>query len=295
MYGTGTNQVQVSWIGSGNQTVSVTCSNGAGCNATIPAVLNITVSPLPGPCGTISGSVNVCEGENGVAYSVAPITNTTTYVWTLPSNAIIVSGTGTNAITVNFDTAAVSGNIHVYGNNICGNGEASPAFGVIVTPVPETPVIANSGYILTSTAPTGNQWYDEGNLIAGATGQTYDASLTGTGYYWDVVMSNGCSSDTSNHKLVITTGIGSHSSPAISIFPVPNDGKFNILLSSGYEGSLSIRIYNGLGIIIYEEKDKDVSGLLRRVIDLNPAPAGVYTMVIQGNDCQAVRKIVVNK
>lgn len=294
-YGAGTNQIQVSWTGAGAQTISVNYSNGAGCNATIPTVLTITVNPLPGPAGTITGTANVCAGDNGMAYSVAPITNTATYVWTLLSGAIIVSGAGTNSITVNFDTVTVSGNFYVYGNNVCGNGGTSPAFGVTVNPIPETPVVTNSGNILTSSAPVGNQWYFEGNLIAGATSQTYDATLTGTGFYWTVVTINGCSSDTSNHKLVITTGVEPQSSLAISVYPVPNDGKFNISISASDKELYSISIYNSLGILVYEEAKVEVKSSLKKMINLNPVPKGVYTLIFSSSHSQIVKKIVVNK
>jgi small neutral amino acid transporter SnatA (MarC family) len=380
-YGFNTNQIQVSWINAGPQTISVTYTSAAGCNPISPTLLDITVNPLPDPAGPIIGPANVCAGSNGVAYSVYPIPNTTTYVWAMPPNATIASGAGTNSITVDFAANASSGDIIVWGNNICGDGQNSPPFSVSVTqlpvpagnitgpdtvcqgstgkiytvpsiygatgytwalptgatagggsnsdsitvnfnntavsgditvygsnscgrgivspnfpetvnPIPTTPTVTNVGDTLKSNIPTGNQWYFEGTFISGATGQTYDA--TQDGYYWDVLTIDGCPSDTSNHKLIIVTGIDSHYSASINVYPVPNDGRFNVSIIDGFNESFSISVYNTLGVKIYEEINLKVIGSLQ-VIDLRPLPNGVYTLIFENSQNKVVKKIVVNK
>jgi hypothetical protein len=380
-YGSGTYQITVSWIGAGAQTVSVNYSNGTNCYALQPTVLNVTVNPVPDQAGTISGSSVVCAGQDGVGYSVAPIANATTYVWALPPNASIASGAGTNSITVNFAGNATSGDIFVYGNNLCGNGGVSPAFpvtvnplpdsagtisgqsdvcigasgviysvapianatgylwtvptGVLITagnntssitvtftssavsgditvqgtnscgngtvspnfavtvnPIPPRPVVTNTGDTLRSNVPTGNQWYFEGTLITGATSQTYVA--TQSGYYWDVVTLNGCSSDSSNHKLILITGIAPHPASVIKLYPVPNDGRFNVSITTASEESFSFRVYNNLGVMIYEETKIEVNGSLVRVVDISTAPNGMYTVVITSDQETVVKRIIVN-
>ncbi len=381
-YGSGTNVITVSWTISGAQYVRVNYTNSGGCSAATPTQLNVTVNAPPAAAGSITGTSTVCGGTNGIAYSVAAIPGTVSYVWTLPTGATITSGTGTNAITVNFADNASSGNITVYGNNLCGNGAVSPSFAVIVTPlpadattitgpasvctgatgvaytvpaiagatgymwtvpagatiqsggntnsivvdfgpgavsgnitvlgtnscgngvvspnfsvavnaIPPKPVVTNTGTTLFSDAPTGNQWYFEGALIPGAITQTYVA--TQDGYYWSIVTLNGCASDSSNHKLILTTGIDSHSSSAINIFPVPNDGQFNVSIATSSNETFSISIYNSLGVRIYQETKVDVNGTLQKVIDLRPVSSGVYSMIFENSLSQVIKKIVVNK
>ena len=135
-YGSGSYQIQVSWITAGAQTVSVSYRNAWGYTPATPVVLNVTVNPLPDPAGNITGTSTVCAGANGVAYSVPPSANTLTYVWTLPPNATIATGSGTNSITVNYATNAISGNVTVITNNLCGYGTVSPPFAVSVNPLP---------------------------------------------------------------------------------------------------------------------------------------------------------------
>ena len=291
-YGSGTNQIQVLWIHAGSQTVSVTYTSAAGCNPLAPTVLNVTVNPLPGQAETISGTSNVCAGDTGVDYSVAPIPNTTVYIWSLPPNATIASGGGTNSITVNFAANASSGNIIVYGNNICGDGTVSPNFKVTVNPIPPTPIVTYNGNTLHSSASSGNQWFFWGFLIPGATGQNYDPIQLGC--YWTVVTINGCSSDTSNHWCWIV-GIDPHSSPIINLYPVPNDGQFKVFITTASEETFSISIYNTLGLKVYEDMNIEVHGSLQKVIDLRPVPNGVYTVIFENSQNQVVKKIVVNK
>jgi hypothetical protein len=381
-YGSSTNQIQVSWINAGPQTVSVTYTSAAGCNPISPTLLDVTVNPLPGPAGPITGTANVCAGVNGVAYSVYPIPNTTTYVWAMPPNATIASGAGTNSITVDFAANASSGDIIVWGNNICGDGQNSPPFSVSVTQLPApagnitgpdtvcqgskdnvytvppitgatgytwklptgvtsasgsnsdsitvdfsdtavsgditvygsnscgngtvspnffvnvnqlptTPTVTNVGDTLISNIPGGNQWFFEGTLITGATGQTYIA--TQDGFYWDVVTVDGCSSDTSNHLLVIVTGIDFHSSSTINVYPVPNEGRFNVSINTASEEKFAICVYNTLGVKFYKEINVEVNGSIIKVIDMRPVPTGVYTVIIENSQNKVVKKIVVHK
>ena len=114
---------------SGNITVkgSNTCGDGEA------STLAITVNPLPTGAGTISGATNVCQGQNAVTYTVPVISNATSYVWTLPGGATGISTT--NSIIVSYGVLAISENIAVKGNNICGDGAAS-TLAISVNPLP---------------------------------------------------------------------------------------------------------------------------------------------------------------
>ncbi len=93
----------------------------------------------PSAAGTISGSSSVCQGQNGVQYSVS-IPGAINYIWTLPSGEIITAG---SSITVNYSATSLSGNISVYGQNLCGSGAAS-ILPVIVHPYPTPSISSNS-------------------------------------------------------------------------------------------------------------------------------------------------------
>ncbi|MFZ4522066.1 MAG: T9SS type A sorting domain-containing protein [Bacteroidales bacterium] len=129
--------------------------------------INGSVCGEIGNPGPISGDASVCKGETGVSYSVSPVTNATSYHWTVPAGANIVSGNGTNAILVDFPVTASSGNITVNGSNLCGPGVISQ-LPVSVNIVP----VANAGSDVT---------------IPYGTSTTLHAASGGTGsfsYHW---------------------------------------------------------------------------------------------------------------
>ncbi|HNY07776.1 MAG TPA: T9SS type A sorting domain-containing protein [Bacteroidales bacterium] len=170
--GNNTNAITVNYsttASSGN--ISVYGTNGCG-NGTGSPNFAVTVNPLPGVAGTITGTASVCQGQTGVAYSVPAIANATGYVWTLPSGATIASGNNTNAITVNYSTTASSGNISVYGTNGCGNSIASPDFAVTVNSCVVT-VSGTVSYFNSVNTPLDgliiNLKNDSGNVVNTAT------------------------------------------------------------------------------------------------------------------------------
>src|SRR5690606_13140154 len=67
--------------------------------------------------GSITGNATPCQNTNNVTYSVLPVPNATSYTWTVPTGVTIVSGQGTNSITVNWLTTG--GNICVTASTNC--------------------------------------------------------------------------------------------------------------------------------------------------------------------------------
>ena len=131
-----TKSITVQWNTLGTQWLSVNYTiTETGCTASIPVVLNVNVNIAPEAAGIINGPAVACAGVTGIAYSIGAIANTTSYAWTVPAGATIASGAGTNAITVNYSSTALSGNISVSGTNNCGNGIAS-TMAVTVDPLP---------------------------------------------------------------------------------------------------------------------------------------------------------------
>lgn len=126
---------------SGNIYVNATSACG---NGPVSAAFAVTVSPLPGNPGMIMGPSVVCQNTSGVIYSINPVSGADAYQWTVPAGAAIVTGNGTNSITVDYSTLAVSGNITVSPQNGCGNGNIS-TLAVTVNPMPAAPVITANG------------------------------------------------------------------------------------------------------------------------------------------------------
>jgi len=89
---------------------STNSGNNTGWTWSDPTVL--------GTPGAISGPSSVCLGGTEYVYSIAPVTGTNSYNWTVPSGASITGGAGTANITVDMGTAT-AGNISVTAANTC--------------------------------------------------------------------------------------------------------------------------------------------------------------------------------
>jgi len=374
-----TNVTTIFWTSPGAKWVSVSYTGANGCAAATPTIYNVTVNPLPGTPGAINGLSTVCAGTNAVAYSVTAVSNATNYVWSLPAGATIATGAGTNSITVNYGTAAVSGNISVFAQNSCGDGQASvlpvtvntlpvaagtingastvcqgstgmvysvaaisgatgynwalpagasiisgantssitvdyslsatsgnvsvsgvnacgtgtPAVAAVTVNIkPATPVITQNVNILTSSAPAGNQWYRDGNIIPGAVEQTYTILEDGT--YTSVVTLNGCSSDVSNAIQILHTGIADPDTEEVNVYPNPSNGAFWLSINSKGTTVYDMEVLNSFGACVYKSNNLEVNGTLKQYFDLHDLSSGMYTLILKSDSQRIVRKIVIN-
>ena len=114
--------------------ISVYANNA--CYITGPLVKTITSAGTPGGASTISGSKFACPGS-AITYSVTNIAQRT-FNWTVPAGANILSGQGTNQISVQYNAGFVAnGNISVSVSNGCGTSPAQAA--IIYVDKPLTP------------------------------------------------------------------------------------------------------------------------------------------------------------
>ena len=122
----------------------------------------------PGIPGVISGpSVSVCAGTTQT-YSTTAGTDATSYFWTAPANATIVSGQGTLTVQISFaSNFGTSGTVSVRSENCFG---ASSNRTLTVYRVPATPgTIAG---LSNNACPGSTQTYSIA-AVAGATGYTW--------------------------------------------------------------------------------------------------------------------------
>jgi len=162
-----------------------------------------------GPAGQVIGQTTVCQMAAGLTYTVAPITNATSYIWTVPTGVSITAGSNTNTITVTFGATATSGNFCVHGTNSCASGSTS-CLAVTVNPIP-----GQAGPI------TGL-----GSTCSGSTGNVYSiaAVLNATGYLWTVPAGWAITAGQNTTSITVTTG---NSNGTITVTPNNNCGSSN--------------------------------------------------------------------
>jgi Secretion system C-terminal sorting domain len=197
-----TNQTY-SAITSGTYTSSVTTN---GCQSSASNSIVITANPLPStPVITASAPTTFCSGGTVTLSSNAVSGNQ----WYKDGNIIA----GATAQTY---SATTSGSYTCIVTASGCQSSASNAIVVTVNAVPSAPTITagstttfcNGGnVILTSSSPSGNQWYKDGNSIAGATAQIYSATTSGS--YTSIVTLSGCSSTASNAIVVMVNAVPS--------------------------------------------------------------------------------------
>jgi hypothetical protein len=99
--GQNTTAVNVQW-GTTSGTISVTAGNS--CGSSNASLLAVTVAPVPASPDPLTGPSTLCTGTvaNFSVPAIAGVTNT----WTVPPDAVITAGQGTNVITVQWGTGA---------------------------------------------------------------------------------------------------------------------------------------------------------------------------------------------
>ena len=108
--------------------------NSCGNSPCVPVTVNVL--PPTSPAGDIYGPSSMCAGSQGNVFMVYAIPSATTYEWSLPAGSTIISGDGTNSITVTAGPNAVSGNLKVRGKSACSNGDWSPLFAMTINQGP---------------------------------------------------------------------------------------------------------------------------------------------------------------
>ncbi len=208
----------------GNPTLSFnnTSNGGADCEFANPG--GIPLNDLPtstyyingqvnsagaGPAGQIIGQTTVCQLSAGLTYTVAPITNATSYIWSVPSGTMITAGYNTNTITVTFGSTATSGNICVYGQNSCSSGSPS-CLAVTVNPIP-----GQAGPV-TGTA----------SVCSGSSGNVYSITpvANATGYLWTAPTGWAINSGQNSTSISVTAG---STNGSITVTPNNNCGSSN--------------------------------------------------------------------
>lgn len=211
---------------SGN--ICVTASNACGTTTAVCyGVIGSTASPAtPGTMtGTSTGICNLLR-----TYSVPAVANVS-YTWSVPTGATIISGQGSNSISVQFSNNFVSGNISVVAGNGCGNSSARTK---TVYGKPLKPTVINGPLVIcgntTATYST--------NSIFGATTYTWTVPsgvsiLSGQGTT-SIIVSGSNTAITGDVCVKASNSCGSTSNYCISISVVPTPNAISTITGSGY-------------------------------------------------------------
>jgi len=229
---------------------------GTGCNRVLTGSAAITVNATPNV--VYSGDLNYCEGEP-VLLNLASAVAGTTFAWTATPNGTTgaTSGNGTQinqVVTLTNDTAGtVTYTVTPTYNGCVGN---AIVITVTIHPLP-VPGIVDGVICTTSLSPPSSQfytldtnlssadhsfeWFFGGSPIPGASGNTYDATQTGT---YSVIATNaaGCISAPviavvgqmpKGESLIIEQSEAFSDDPMVAVMVTGGGGPFSFQLDHG--------------------------------------------------------------
>jgi para-nitrobenzyl esterase len=252
------------------------CSGVAlNCNYTTPPV---AVSPSVLVAIT-AGSNSICTGES-VTFTATPSNlPSPTYQWKVNGNNV-----GTNSPTFTSTTISNNDVVTCVATPNCGSAATSNS---ITMTVNSAPTISQNGNVLTSSASSGNQWYRDGQIINGATGQTHTATQSGN---YTVKVGN-CESQGQN---VVITGMDNWKNENFfSVYPNPNNGTFHISFHGVATENYKLELRNIIGVSVYEENLNDINGQFSKTIDVSSFGKGIYLIRLSNADMDVLKKIVV--
>jgi hypothetical protein len=93
---------------------------------------------------------------------------------------------------------------------------------------------------------------------------------------------------------VLVTGIKESNDVKWMIYPNPNNGAFNLLISAGKPEVFTMKAYNNLGIRVAEMENLIVNYADEYRIDLHSLPHGIYYIILINEKYALHQKIIIN-
>ncbi len=160
-------------------------------------------------------------------------------------------------------------------------------------PVPETPTIAQSGTILISSLTSGNQWKKNGQIIPGATQNTYTPTVSGI--YTAVGVNTSCESSPSNALTVTFTANEEIllQNPEIRLYPNPNQGRFVLELKGVKQSRVPVAVVDAFGRTVWSEEKEVQDNAVETEITLPGLAAGMYWFKADVGGNSLIRKVII--
>lgn len=256
---------------------------GGGASGDVTVTTPLGTAVIQGfkfiPQITADGPTTFCK-EGSVTLSSSASANNQWY-----KDGIAINGAIANTIAV-----SSSGNytVQTTANGITTSSPAGITVTAIIVPTPVISIDANNK--LMSSVANGNQWYLNGNIIIGATAQTYQPTQSGNYTVSDTL--NGCTSDLSTPYNFIITGIISlGNNQYVKLFPNPVKNELNLNWNINGMPLLNIEItdLNGRQLLVR----KNISS--GTTVDVSQFAQGIYFMKIYSSSLKLNNTIKISK
>jgi hypothetical protein len=167
----------------------------------------------------------------------------------------------------------------------------SDTISITVLPTPNIPTITLNGSVLTSSPSTNYQWYLDGSLMSGATGQSI-TNLSNGVYFVIITDTNGCSAESESYSHTLSTVGQLADHQKIGIYPNPTNKQLHIIFENKNIGKdISLTIFNSLGQSVFNANIITTDS--QYIIPVDYLPAGVFYLSIFGDDIAFYSKFIV--
>jgi uncharacterized repeat protein (TIGR03803 family) len=139
---------------------------------------------------------------------------------------------------------------------------------------------------LQSSNNSGNQWYQNNDIISGATQPIFAPDEAGT--YTVITTVEGCSGIGSDPYEFIITGISNDPMTQVHVYPNPVTGILHVQLTGYRSNEVTIELLNSLGQIVEVRKTKDSNS----VIDVTTYTPGLYFIKVIQEKRITMRKVL---
>ncbi|MES2389602.1 MAG: T9SS type A sorting domain-containing protein, partial [Bacteroidota bacterium] len=245
----------------GNYTVYTVSGS---CTSATSSASAVSFAPEAGQAGAVTGATTVTQGTTG-SYSIAAISNATSYNWTYTGTGVTITGSGTS-VSLAFAADAVSGILSVSGSTTCGTGASTD---MIIT---VNPAETGSTDLVIATDRSLSGTYSN-VIITGTPTVTLDGDLEITG---NIVVPDGVTFNTGCH---LVTGSGSFTLEAGGTLKICNSGG---IAQTGNTGSVrtSLRAFSNDANYEFNGSTPQVtgSGMPERVRNLTLSNAAGLTL-----------------
>jgi len=161
----------------------------------------------------------------------------------------------------------------------------------INNPAPYPPSISYNSPSLVSTTGTSYQWYFNGDLIVGATSQTYTPSQYGI-YVVRTTDVNGCVyvySQGFDYSAVTSIGSEKDNSNSLTVFPNPTNGTIELNFNGYAQTDFNVSVFDNTGKLVLTSKNETK-------VNLSALSNGLYILKVSSPDrASVIKKITLVK
>ena len=305
----------------------ITVNSSNSCYSSSIRSITVIQSPTGSSQGIISGSTNVCSimGSSVFAtYSISPVNGVSSYYWTVPINATLISGQGTTQINVQYNNLFNGGNITVASVGTCTNsatrilgvGKVPGAIisisgptttcdvqnlsvGYSVSPIPDA-----RGYLWTvpssATVISGNNTNNivvafSNSVLANSKITARATNVCGGSAIRTITLSECSFARTSTHTSENESNdIVPISSYISEVYPNPTSGIFRFDMWCEQKSTMEIQIFNMLGEIVYSNKVISEIGNSQLEVDISNLATALYSVQIINltNNVTYVKRVI---